>query len=312
MKNILVATDFSEESKEAFYFAKEQALLAGKDVGRIHMMFVLQDLPARDEFDIWSSKFSKESIPSFVDEAQLQATQRIKELCHENFNGFNVETAIVRTHDSVAAEIAAYASSHNCNLVVVTSHGRTGIKKILLGSVASELLPRVTCPALVVPVGALKRAKEKRDLNARKHIIVTTDFSEKSLSSFEVAKEQLNVASDVKPQLTLLHVLEDVTRATYHFSLGGDLKQIKIDMKEKCLEELNKLRDKHFAGLAVNTSVIDGIEPTYVEIAAYSRTHHVDMIIMSRHGRTGFSKMFVGSNTAKILPNAHCPVLIVP
>jgi K+-sensing histidine kinase KdpD len=72
--------------------------------------------------------------------------------------GPGLRTVAVTASGSASREIAAYAASHSVDLVVVGTHGRTGVSRVLLGSVAEAVVRRAGCHVLTVPPGGLKPA----------------------------------------------------------------------------------------------------------------------------------------------------------
>ncbi|MBV9178899.1 MAG: universal stress protein [Nitrososphaeraceae archaeon] len=73
---------------------------------------------------------------------------KIKEKCKEN--NVKVNTEVSSKAKSIVAQIVDYAESNNVDLIVVGTRGRTGFKKLLLGSVASGVVTYAHCPVMVV------------------------------------------------------------------------------------------------------------------------------------------------------------------
>ncbi|MCB0324606.1 MAG: universal stress protein [Bdellovibrionales bacterium] len=145
-----------------------------------------------------------------------------------------------------------------------------------------------------------------------RHLLVTTDLSEASTAAFSVAREQAQALGSQECRVTLLHVCEDITAATFHYGLGTDVQNILHDLESSAQQELDKIRDRFFSGMPVMTTVIRAHKPVAREIVDFAHTHHVTTIILSSHGRSGFDHFLNGSVAERILRLSECPVLVLP
>jgi nucleotide-binding universal stress UspA family protein len=136
IKTILVATDFSSMSEHAFQFAGALA----RDYGaRLIALHAAQPLAA---------VYSETAV--FVEEKDSSAA---REALHAlRVNGVDVEYRLVEGEP--AATIVDVARATDCNLIVMGTHGRGGIARVLLGSVAEDVLRRAPCPVLTVKADA--------------------------------------------------------------------------------------------------------------------------------------------------------------
>lgn len=123
IREILFATDFSDVAREAGSTAADLARHFG---ARLHVLYVVG--PSRDP-----------------DPASSVLGGAVDAL------GPGLRTVAVTVAGSAAREIAAYASSHGIDLIVIGTHGRTGVSRALLGSVAEAVVRRATCRVLTVP-----------------------------------------------------------------------------------------------------------------------------------------------------------------
>ena len=150
MKRILVTTDFSTASQAAFSVAREYAELFGIQQTKVYLLCVLEDIvPLSVQFEFGLPMVDSKAI---LDEAYKQASQKIKDLRHTSFEDFNVETEVLRATNPIHTEIVEFASKQDIDLIILATHGRTGAKRLMLGSVSERVVREAPCPVLVVPV----------------------------------------------------------------------------------------------------------------------------------------------------------------
>ena len=144
---IMVGIDGSEESGKAVEFAISMAKIYRAEIIAVHVL-------TSDIGYIYSSP-GVESPPLTIKEIMLlaedEATKWFDE-AKENANNKEIQlkTEFIVAKKSVLNTILEYVEEHNINLVVVGTRGRSGIKKMLLGSIASGLITYSPCPVLVV------------------------------------------------------------------------------------------------------------------------------------------------------------------
>jgi nucleotide-binding universal stress UspA family protein len=149
MKHILVTTDLSEASKSAFDYAKEQLKLAGKEKSKITLLKVIAAVPpASINFEYGLALPDKKGM---LEKVYKHATEQIQEIAEKQFAGLPVETAVIKPKKAVYQEIIKFAKTNNVSLIVMSTHGRTGAKHFLLGSVTERVVRRSPCPVMVVP-----------------------------------------------------------------------------------------------------------------------------------------------------------------
>ncbi len=150
MKHILVTTDFSEAAESAFEYAKEQLKLAGKEKNKITLLKVIDVVPpAGIKFEYGLAIADKKGM---LEKVYKHASEQIREIAKKQFAGFPVETVVVKPKKAVYQEIIKFAETNNVSLIVMSTHGRTGVKHFLLGSVAERVVRKSSCPVMIVPV----------------------------------------------------------------------------------------------------------------------------------------------------------------
>jgi len=145
---MIITTDLSPESAMAFAVAKEYATALKYE---IELLIIVED-PAQAAM-IYAMEY-----PVFPGvEIQKQLIEKVKKelavLADQHFKGFNPKITVFEARGPVHAEITNYAAQNKAKLLVISSHGRSGIKGLLIGSVAERVARSAQCPVLVVPCG---------------------------------------------------------------------------------------------------------------------------------------------------------------
>jgi nucleotide-binding universal stress UspA family protein len=199
---------------------------------------------------------------------------------------------------SIANAIIGTAEEMGADLMVLGSHGRTGLERVLLGSVTEAVIRRAPCPALVVP--RRDSTGDRRPIEIRR-ILCAVDFSEASLRAIEYA---LTLAEESDSELTLLHVIDCPEDAGRPAQDGGDAASADVLAR---LERLipSDARDYCAVRIAVEHGAV------HRRILDEAAVADADLIVMGVHGRRALDVMMFGSNSARVTRAASCPVMIV-
>jgi nucleotide-binding universal stress UspA family protein/predicted transcriptional regulator len=196
-------------------------------------------------------------------------------------------------HD-VADELGAYA-------IAVASHGRGGIPRLVLGSVAERLLQQATIPVLLVREGEETRPPSLRE------VLVPLDGS-------VLAERAIDQAREILPEGGVL-VLERVVEPIFYV-FGEETAALVVDEAATAQAESSakayldeKAAALTSAGIRVTTRVHRGRPAS--EILSEIETSHIDMIVMTTHGHTGPTRWLMGSVADEIFRHTHRPVLLV-
>jgi nucleotide-binding universal stress UspA family protein len=142
IKNVLVATDFSEPSTVALEYGRE---LARTYEATLHVLHITEDLRWR---------FSADATPAFPAGAQedfeAAARARLDALLTDEDRAQLYARALVQTAVNTPEAIVAYAKAETIDVVVMGTHGRSGFSHVLMGSVAERVVRLAPCPVLTV------------------------------------------------------------------------------------------------------------------------------------------------------------------
>jgi nucleotide-binding universal stress UspA family protein len=219
-----------------------------------------------------------------------------------------VLTQLVVTEGAEVHEvIAATAAEQQSDLLVLGRHGRSGFRRLMMGSVTERILRQPPCATLVVPPLA-----GEHDAAAPVHfghIVCAVDFSPGSAAALRFA---LSLAQESDAELLVLHVLDVPPELLAHPAHPPiDVDAVRAEAEAERLRRLREMIPsdaKRFC--TVETAVTEGAADHAILLACEAR--HADLVVMgvNRHGT--LDRLVFGSTAARITRAAHCPVLLIP
>jgi len=143
IKNVLVATDFSAPSETALNYARAMARSFG---AQLHVLHIFEPLWITSADVVGGGVALATMIQGLEDTARKQLEEAVTEADRRELKA----VAEMVTSESPAREIANYANEHKVDLLVIGTHGRSGISRMLIGSVAEKVVRLAPCPVLTV------------------------------------------------------------------------------------------------------------------------------------------------------------------
>jgi nucleotide-binding universal stress UspA family protein len=207
--------------------------------------------------------------------------------------GVNVRQEILRE----ASEIAA-------DLLVLGSHGFTGLKRLVLGSTAENVLRHAIIPVLIVPAHAADAPAAGVPF---RRIVCAVDFD---ADSYRALRYAFHLAQESDAQLTLLHAVQMPAVHVGAEDITMDLESVRETVQSAARERLGALVPEAVrAACTVHAEVAEGNAHDVILRAADGR--HADLIIMGVRSRDAVDVALFGSHTLAVVRAAHCPVLTV-
>ena len=270
------------------------AMLAQWYGARLTLLHVVANAPAMDL-----------PPPSLDQPGRLRIEQAMRDIAAYVAPSAAFDCAVVEA-ESAPAGILEQLDSSGADLLVLGSHGRSGLQRFFLGSVTEKVIRKAPCPTLVVPPRA-------PDLDAGtwvgfRQILCPVDFSDSSLAALARA---LSVAGKTGAHLTLLHVIEIPPELREPAVAAGlDVDRVRAAAEADALRRLRALiPDRSQMRSLVDTSVEEG--RAYREVLRTAADRNADLIVMGVHGRGAVDLLMFGSTTHQVVRQAQCPVLIV-
>jgi len=285
-KRILVPTDFSEPSKRAITYA---VALAAKFSGRVSLIHI--------EPSAWPADV--DTLPLIIKRRNyLDAAQAWLEKFRDKALPPTQRGDVFVATGTPYSEVVRHAQANATDLIVVATHGYTGLKHMLLGSTAEHLVRHARCPVLTIrQVDRRRTAKPE----IRK-ILVPTDFSDYSRRSLEQAVEW---AKHLDAKIILLHVLELPAYPQYGYARIPTEEGKRKTIANRQLTELKSALGENL----IETITLRTGSPFH-EIATEAKVRKSDLVVISTHGYTGFKHLLLGSTAERVVRCAPCPVLV--
>lgn len=299
LRRILVPIDFSPESLKTLRYAKR---LSERFGAKLHLLHVITPPP-----DFLPQRMPP-ALVNFSKKIAAHASERLRKLAVE----FSLPTPprpySIRS-GPIAEEINTVARVTRAELITIATRGYTGLKRAFVGSTTETVVRNAPCPVLVVrDKSELTRPRARRVPLQFRKILVPLDFSEPSRLGLEYA---LGFAQEFHATVVLFHsvfVSAYVLASRYTANQMPLLIASQQDYAQAEMEELRQKISRKGGEVEIKIAVGSPVE----QIGKHVRRAGVDLIITSTHGRSGLSRMFIGSTAERIVRYASCPVLVIP
>ncbi len=293
--NILVAHDFSNGSNCALDYGIEFAV---ENKANLHFLHV-EVLYGTTNF---AGQPNKTKAQVFREALQADIEKSIKK---QGFTKSEIGSLSYTILQDVAAApaIIQYAKQNKIDLVVLGTHGRRGLTRKIMGSVAEEVVRLAPCTVFTVTENLEFVSLAER----LKTIAVPFDFSDHAFLALSYAKE---VASSFSATIDVIHVVEEKLHPSFYHADIQPIYTQKPDLQEKILDEIKKIYE-NLPGPKIDATYTILSGHPVKEIVNYTKNKAHDLIVISTHGLSGLDRAVLGSVTERVVRLAVCPVITV-
>lgn len=297
LKSVLIATDFSEASAKPL----RHALAIARHYGaKFYLAHVVSSLGF--------TLVGTEAVIAATEAVSRDARQLENELVQSGALAGLRHEVIIRQGD-VWEELEKVVRQEQVDLVVIGTHGRRGLGKLLLGSVAEQIFRHADCLVLTVGPGSFQEAPIE-GARAIRPFLFATDFAEASLHALPYA---ISFANQFGARLVLLHVVPTIPMPEgpiWH--TPGDVMQMRENARMASLRRLEELTMQN-AELAVKPEFMIEFGFPGEQIVRAAETLKVDAIIMGLHRSTHIATAshMPWATAYEVVCGAGCPVLTV-
>lgn len=318
-QKIMCAVDFSDFTESVLAYSV--GLCKAFDA-KLHLAHVVVDV---------STLLIRSEVALDVGGLQMRHIESAREHLASVADTLPVESEVFVTQGDPAEMIRRLALDNDIDLVVTATHGKSGVKRLIIGSVTAKLLKTAHCPVLALHTDEHDFIDPNHPEFKLDKILVGCDFSPDSKLAFDYA---LSLAQEFQAELHLAHVVKpteyielkssnyiDVEPGDYVTWRTSDYYEMQKKMTEERRERTLELREKLEKQLYFmvpeasrnwcnpHTVLLDG-EP-YKELIQYAGGTKIDLIVLGIHGHTLWEELLVGSTTDRVIRQSPCPVLAV-
>lgn len=278
---ILVATDLSELGNRAFAAAEQYRKISGGIIKPVHALTE----------PVWPEGIRLPSVDDKMSSELVRFTTRKCEDAASQYTAAEFIDAPFITYGDPARVIVEKAAGYD--LVVLSTHGRTGFRKFMMGSVANKVCRRSKTPVMVT--------SPNDKIESFNKVLLSTDFSDESVKAFDQARFLLD---NTDASFDLVHIVS--------LEYAGKWSD-RNHMEREAEDKLREFTKEHFSEYEdrVNPVVVLSALSVHRGLSKYIEEGSYDLVIISTAGKTGLDSVLMGSTTAHIIQVAQVPVLTV-
>lgn len=275
MKTIIVPVDFSEYSEYALKIAASLSKKTEVNVLALHMLDIQTDM-----INEKPSYFQERTV--FLLEL---AKKRFREFLKKDYLAGVKVTPVIK-HFKVFSEVNEIAKQENADLIIMGSHGATGMKELFIGSNTEKVIRSSEVPVMVI----------KSDFSNFNFddVVYATDFSKESIGAY------IRIKSIIEEFNGKMHILY-VNTPYENFKTTSEMESLAAKFFEISDGNIEKLKEVNFVS---DKTVEEGILNFADSVGA-------DLIAVSTHARKGFAHFFKGSLSEDIANHSTLPILTV-
>ena len=299
IKKVLFTTDFSEISNHALPYAIKMAKIFDAELVMLHAVTLYEHDPNDP-----GHRFP--SLESYCAELRRAADKRFQ-VCAEEIGdaGVKIRKAVVQGISPRAAILDFLRDEGGFGLVVMSTHGRSGLSHVLLGSVAENVIRYSPCPVLVVKNPEHEFLDRKTGEVHLRKILFPLDFSKESIRPLDLLRA---IAARHGSEVIVYHAIDVEIPAIYYTAGIESVLQLDPGLRERVEKEMRELIGTRLDGLNVHFMVAEGRAAKLIR--AFASQQEIDLIVMGAAGSHGIGDFLFGSTASRVIQKAVCPVLI--
>jgi nucleotide-binding universal stress UspA family protein len=284
--SILVPVDFSTHSRAAAERACQLAKVSDAELRLLHAMYLL---PVTIEYSVSETIWADLRASESAELAKLE----------DEFEDRGVPVSTRFEERDPADAIRAAAREPGVEMIVMGSHGRRGLDRLLLGSVAERTVQGAPVPVLVVRESEADAAKKIES------ILFATDFSEDAEQAERVVAKW---AKRLGAEVEIFHAIRETAVLFAPYAVAGS-SDWEGELKESAQLRIESVRSRfEEAGVSAKSKVVYGLAPE--EIIKRAETTGVDLVAMGARGYSALQRFLLGSVAQRVLRHAPCSVLV--
>jgi nucleotide-binding universal stress UspA family protein len=287
-EKILVATDFSDSSRSAWFAGFNLASRCLAKVEILNVYTYMEYVFSPENYAVPNERWQKR----LIDELETQYPARLYPNSHRS----------ITSSASIPEGILEYAKKEACDLIVTGTHGRRALSRLLIGSVSQELIRNSPVPVMVVK--AIKNP-EKHVQNYDR-ILIPIDFSEMSMKALDYG---IRFANFLRADVDVIHTVDTpaINSLKGMYPFPDMMIPEKVDLTVD-LTLSKAIEDKNIVG---NWKVATLFGDPADEILNYASKNNCGFIVMGTHGRKGLERTLLGSVTTVVVSKSDIPVITV-
>lgn len=306
VRQILVPMDFSGYARQALTCAVPLARALRAKVSLVHVVqpptvSTWRGIPG-------GGHYLSMNMHRLVDVAKTHLDDLAAQLLPDELQG----RTVVR-EGNPPYEVVAAAKAIKADLIVLSNTGRSGLKRVVLGSTAERIIRHAHCPVLTVRRQMNESAKRLLALQPPlypktlpwRRILVPLDFS---LTSLRALKLAVPLARRSEARLLLLNVIEPNPYATG--MEGAVLVLPEVTVARNAKKQLPQVA-RRFVPKSIPVTSLVGNGRAADVIVKTAEEKGADLIMLSTHGHTGLDRLLMGSTAEQVVRSAKCPVFVV-
>lgn len=284
---VLIATDLSEASDEAV--KQGVALAAGSPVALCHVM------PEPGMHALFPQDYEEDLRRRTA--MQPRVADALRDQLARLLPQANVTPEVFIEMGSESDALLRRAEAWEAELIAVGTHGKKGLRRLLLGSLADQIVRSAQCQVLVA-----RAAREGA-------VLAATDLTDPGLPAIEAAAAE---AERRGRKLVVMHAMDFLTEADASLGLIGALPALETEDTRSVKRALaSQIIESALQRLGAKGEIVIADDDAPGETLRLADALPAELIVVGTHGRSGLARIVVGSRATRIIENAPCSVLVV-